>query len=140
MNSNTKKSECLGVPFGTACNRLRKKVLFHLLKKLNENVCFKCSEAIEFIDDLSIEHKHPWEGRDASLFWDIENIAFSHLHCNRPHKTNRKYTPEQAKEVRRERHRRYMRTTRWLVNRIVIEPQLIESAPGHWVRCHLVNP
>ena len=21
-----------------------------------------------------------------------------------------------------------------------IEPQLIESAPGHWVRCHLVNP
>jgi peptide/nickel transport system ATP-binding protein len=23
---------------------------------------------------------------------------------------------------------------------ILIEPQLIESAPGHWVRCHLVNP
>jgi peptide/nickel transport system ATP-binding protein len=22
----------------------------------------------------------------------------------------------------------------------LIEPQLIESAPGHWVRCHLVNP
>jgi oligopeptide/dipeptide ABC transporter ATP-binding protein len=21
-----------------------------------------------------------------------------------------------------------------------IEPQLIESSPGHWVRCHLVNP
>jgi peptide/nickel transport system ATP-binding protein len=23
---------------------------------------------------------------------------------------------------------------------ILIEPQLIESSPGHWVRCHLVNP
>ncbi len=22
----------------------------------------------------------------------------------------------------------------------LIEPQLVESAPGHWVRCHLVNP
>jgi oligopeptide transport system ATP-binding protein len=21
-----------------------------------------------------------------------------------------------------------------------IEPQLIETLPGHWVRCHLVNP
>ena len=23
---------------------------------------------------------------------------------------------------------------------VLIEPQLIESSPGHWVRCHLVNP
>ena len=22
----------------------------------------------------------------------------------------------------------------------LIEPQLIETSPGHWVRCHLVNP
>jgi peptide/nickel transport system ATP-binding protein len=25
-------------------------------------------------------------------------------------------------------------------DRCVIEPALIESTPGHWVRCHLVNP
>lgn len=83
--SNEKKSATLGMPHGTACNRLRKNILFHLLKKLNENICFKCEIAIESVDDLSIEHKKPWEGRDPSLFWDIENIAFSHLHCNRPH-------------------------------------------------------
>jgi peptide/nickel transport system ATP-binding protein len=23
---------------------------------------------------------------------------------------------------------------------VLVEPQLIESSPGHWVRCHLVNP
>ena len=23
---------------------------------------------------------------------------------------------------------------------VSVEPQLLESSPGHWVRCHLVNP
>ena len=85
MSSNERKSETLGMPHGTATHRLRKNVLFHLLKKYGENYCFKCSELIEFVDDLSIEHKQPWEGVSAELFWDMENIAFSHLHCNRPH-------------------------------------------------------
>ncbi len=83
--SNQKKAATLGMPHGTANNRLRKIILFHLLKKYNENTCFKCSKAIEKIEDLSIEHKKPWEGISADLFWDIENIAFSHLKCNLPH-------------------------------------------------------
>lgn len=33
-------------------------------------------------DDLSIEHKAPWLHRDSALFWDLDNIAFSHLACN----------------------------------------------------------
>ena len=82
--SNTRKAETLGMPHGTATNRLRKKILFHLLKKYGENYCFRCSELIEVVDDLSIEHKKSWEGISADLFWDLENIAFSHLFCNRP--------------------------------------------------------
>ena len=82
--SNESKAATLGIPFGTACNRLRKNILFHLLVRLNENVCFKCHELIEKVDDLSIEHKLPWEGVSADLFWDEDNIAFSHLQCNRP--------------------------------------------------------
>ena len=108
-NSNKKKSEFLGIPYGTATNKLRKNIMFRLLQKMGENVCFKCGHVIEKVDDLSIEHKLPWEGRDVALFWDLDNIAFSHLFCNRPHKTNRKYTPEQAVQVRRERTAEYMR-------------------------------
>lgn len=84
-DSGARKSAFLGMPHGTANNRLRKIVLFHLLRKHGENVCFKCSEKIENIDDLSIEHKQPWEGVSIELFWSMDNIAFSHLRCNRPH-------------------------------------------------------
>ncbi len=82
MNSNRKKDATLGVPHGTANNRLRKNILFHLLKKHGENVCHRCSGLIELVGELSIEHIEPWEGISAKLFWNIENIAFSHLHCN----------------------------------------------------------
>ena len=83
--SNEKKSATLGMPHGTATNRLRKMILFDLLKRYNENVCVRCNTLIESIDDLSIEHLKPWEGISADLFWDLNNVAFSHLCCNRPH-------------------------------------------------------
>lgn len=82
--SNQKKNETLGMPHGTACHRLRKMILFKLLLKLEENVCVKCHLPIEVVEDLSIEHLKPWEGISAELFWDLDNIAFSHLKCNRP--------------------------------------------------------
>ena len=42
--SNKKKSEQLGIPFGTANNRLRKSIFFQLLKEYGENICFHCHE------------------------------------------------------------------------------------------------
>jgi hypothetical protein len=59
--------------------------LFNLLQKYAEDACFRCGEKIERIEDLSIEHKKPWEGISVELFWDLDNIAFSHLRCNLPH-------------------------------------------------------
>jgi hypothetical protein len=98
MSNNERKHQTLGMPHGTASNRLRKNVLFHLLQKHRENVCFVCSEIIVRVEDLSIEHKQPWEGISADLFWDLGNIAFSHSHCNRPHRSGgialRKVGPE----------------------------------------------
>jgi hypothetical protein len=85
-SSNARKSAFLGVPHGTACNRLRKLILFNLLRRHSENVCFKCSKLIETADELSVEHKQPWEGISIQLFWDMENIAFSHLRCNKNHR------------------------------------------------------
>src|SRR5579864_1616417 len=72
----------LGMPRGTAANRLRKLVLFDLLIRHKENVCYRCKQQIQKAEELSIEHKRPWENVDVKLFWDLTNIAFSHLSCN----------------------------------------------------------
>lgn len=82
---NKKKSEQLGMPFGTACHRLRVRVMLHLLKRHGENICFKCGKKINQPEDLSIEHKRPWLGYSNRRFWSMKNIAFSHRKCNRPH-------------------------------------------------------
>lgn len=87
-NSNDRKNQTLGMPHGTAANRLRKILLFNQLKKHSENVCARCGKSIETVDELSIEHLKPWEGISAELFWDLNNVAFSHLFCNRPHRYN----------------------------------------------------
>lgn len=89
MSSSQRKSEFLGMAFGTAAGRLRKNILFNLVQKCGEDVCFRCGQKIESVDDLSIEHKKPWEGRSVELYWDMDNIAFSHIKCNLPHTYNR---------------------------------------------------
>ena len=83
MPTNSRKADILGMPYGTAGNRLRKLIMFHLLEKHGENVCLKCGKPIETPDELSIEHIRPWQIDGPRLFWDIANIAFSHLTCNR---------------------------------------------------------
>lgn len=72
----------LGMPRGTAANRLRKLVLFDVLQRHKENNCYRCGLPIVSADELSIEHKQPWEHVDVKLFWDLTNISFSHLSCN----------------------------------------------------------
>lgn len=81
-HGNENKDKFLNMPHGTACNKLRKMIMFDLLKQLNKNFCYKCGKSIETIEDLSIEHKKPWLYVDKKLFWDLNNIAFSHLKCN----------------------------------------------------------
>jgi hypothetical protein len=83
-NSNQRRSEILGMPFGTACNKLRRIVMFDLLQRHKENVCYKCGKVILRIEDLTLEHKEAWQESGALLFWDLNNIAFSHRQCNLP--------------------------------------------------------
>ena len=78
-----KKAKQLGMPFGTACNRLRKELLFKLAKLCGLDTCGRCGERIEKADDLSIDHKIDWLDTDPDLFWDLDNIQFSHKTCNR---------------------------------------------------------
>lgn len=82
--SNNKKADQLGMPIGTASHKLRKSIIFNLLKKNNENFCFQCGAEIETEKELSIEHKVPYLDSEnpVDLFFDLNNIAFSHLNCN----------------------------------------------------------
>jgi hypothetical protein len=74
-------------------------LLFDLAKKLNLTNCFKCGLEITSTKELSIEHKIPWFDNKIDLFWDLNNLAFSHRKCNRSERKRKKriISPEGSK-------------------------------------------
>ena len=68
--------------YSTAQHRLRKMIMFMLIKRLKLDLCFRCSKPIVTFQDLSIDHKKDWLDKDVRRFWDLGNIAFSHKSCN----------------------------------------------------------
>lgn len=85
MNKSAqKKQNQLGMPIGTASAKLRKAILFRYVQKCGDDICFQCQKPITDIEDFSIEHKQPYLNAEdpVSLFFDLDNIAFSHLGCN----------------------------------------------------------
>ncbi len=67
-----------------APGRLVRAVLFNLLCKAGANICARCHEAITYVEDLSLDHMKPWRlaSDPKATFFNLENIAFSHRHCN----------------------------------------------------------
>jgi hypothetical protein len=118
--ANDKKAEQLGMPGGTASHRLLKDLLFDFVIKAGHK-CFVCGEKLTR-DTFSIEHKVPWLDSEnpKDLFFDLENIAYSHLRCNitnkRPKKKTVFRTPEEHRVFKRsyytteDRQARYKRT------------------------------
>jgi len=101
-SKNKKKSDQLGMNHATASGRLKKEIMFSLLQETGKDICFQCGERIERVEELSVEHKVPWLDSDnpVELFFDLDNIAFSHLSCNSanirrkesPHGAERRYS------------------------------------------------
>lgn len=79
-----KKRDKLGMDAGTASNRLKKAIMFDMACKLRLNICYHCQVEITNVDLFSVEHKIPWLNSETpkELFFDLNNIAFSHLFCN----------------------------------------------------------
>ena len=79
-----KKTKQLGMNPSTASHRLKKSILFDFAKQLGHNWCYQCGAEIEDIQKFTIEHKRPWLDSDnpTEVFFDLENIAFSHAECN----------------------------------------------------------
>ena len=82
MSKETKKKQ-LGMDPGTASNRLVKDILWNYIVKNEENFCFHCGAELER-NNFSIEHKVPWLHSEdpLHLFFDLENISYSHKSCN----------------------------------------------------------
>lgn len=78
------KDKQLGMLAATASSRLRKEVMFSLVKELGKNHCYRCKEEICSAADFSLDHKVDWIGAEKplELFFDLNNVAFSHLKCN----------------------------------------------------------
>jgi hypothetical protein len=96
------KREELGLPIGTASGRLRKMILFKLVQETRRDVCYRCGERIKAVGDLAIDHKEAWLGVSTELFWDLENVAFSHSRCNslaRRSLAGRKFGPSPFRKV-----------------------------------------
>ena len=85
MATMNQRKEKLGIAHSVARYKLAKLILFNLLVKHEENVCYRCKNIIDKIEDLSIDHKESWycSKNPIELFYDMNNIAFSHLSCNK---------------------------------------------------------
>ena len=102
--SKQKKTEQLGMNPSTAQHRLRKDLMFSLIKECGLDTCFQCGDKITTVRELSIEHKVPWLDSEnpIDLFFDLDNVAFSHLSCNcKESRGNLKYvTPEEKRAAK----------------------------------------
>jgi hypothetical protein len=84
IDGNKIKHEKLGMPFGTANGRLKKLLIYDLANKLELLNCFRCGKKILSVNDFSIDHKKSWlySNNPVKYFFDVTNIAFSHISCN----------------------------------------------------------
>lgn len=126
--SKQEKHKQLGMNHSTASNRLVKDILWSYIVMNGEDYCHVCKEQM-CREDFSIEHKEPWLHSDdpVGLFFDINNITYSHKSCNysNARRPNKVYESEQDRlkakskrkywntpvEVRKQKRReKYLRT------------------------------
>ena len=77
-------SELLGGSSGGASYKLYRRMLFHLVQELHRDRCYRCDEIIEDFESFSLDHMKSWRSAvdPRETFFDLDNIAFSHRHCN----------------------------------------------------------
>lgn len=77
-----KKQIQLGMNPSTANGRLIKDLLFKFAIEAG-HVCFRCNNPLDR-ETFSVEHILPWLDSEnpIELFFDTNNIAYSHLSCN----------------------------------------------------------
>jgi hypothetical protein len=109
VSNEGKKKEQLGMNTSTARNRLIKTILHKMAVQLGQDVCHQCGGKID-VDGFSIEHKTPWLDSESptELYFDLDNIAFSHQSCNSgaARKPTKLGIPRNERTVQMQRERR----------------------------------
>lgn len=80
---NLKNKEVLGTSMSNATMRLLRSLVFDYICRMHDNYCYRCKLPMTR-QDFSIEHIKEWRGAEngQELFFDIDNISYSHLKCN----------------------------------------------------------
>lgn len=78
-----KRQKQLGMNYGTATYRLLRDLLFY---KVKDQKCYRCGCEMSR-EDFSLDHKINWlDSEDPKgIFFDINNISYSHKGCNSRH-------------------------------------------------------
>lgn len=81
---NAKIVNALEDSIQTSRNKLQNLILFNLMEKTSMDLCFRCGQKIGSIEEMSIDHKIQWlnSNNPKELYYDLDNIAFSHSVCN----------------------------------------------------------
>ena len=79
-----RQNRLLGQNTGGAAYVLYRKLLFKMVQELGRDQCHRCGQEIENYESFSIDHIESWRLADdpKAVFFDLENIAFSHRSCN----------------------------------------------------------
>ena len=91
-----KKKQQLGMNTSTATNRLTRDLLFKFIVLSGKNECYRCKQPMTR-QEFSIEHVTPWlDSEDpVGLFFDLDNVSFSHQKCNTRWVDHKKKTQEE---------------------------------------------
>jgi hypothetical protein len=72
----------LGMKILSARLKLMRMIIFDYARKDGTLKCFRCGKEILSYEDTTIDHIKDWRNVDPVLFWDLENISYSHYSCN----------------------------------------------------------
>jgi hypothetical protein len=83
QRNQSKRARLLGMPFDVATRLLQKQIIVAWARRLGLASCFRCGGLVT-VETLSFDHKASWMRSPDPLgfYFDIENIALSHLRCN----------------------------------------------------------
>ena len=133
-NTILRKKEQLEENISSATNKLLRNLIFNFIKETNKDLCYRCNEKILTLREMSIDHKINWLDSDnpKELFFNLDNIAFSHLGCNARHTRKTKYFSKEEREIAK--FKRQLELNRGAVRKKLTVPEKVTKEQIQWAK------